>query len=129
MIACVLIRHFPVAVEWCDGPSRVSTPLVLHEHARVFGYSAEAEKAEVEAGMTLRQAEALCPQAHFLPARPRRYQEAFQALAELLLGFSPAIEASDWQPHATSFADLGRARESDYVESVQEIGQAVRERL
>jgi len=101
--ACVLIPHFPVAVERRRDPALSGRSLVIGEtpdqRKAVLDCSPEAEAQGVRAGMPLRQALALCRDAVFLPPHPSRYSDVFDSMLAVLEGFSPEIEQ----------ASLGRA--------------------
>jgi len=102
-IACVLIPHFPAAVERWRDPALRGRPLVIGEtpdqRKAVLDCSPEAEAQGVRAGMPLRQALALCREAVFLPPHPSRYSDVFDSMLVVLEGFSPEVEQ----------APLGRA--------------------
>jgi len=102
-IACVLIPHFPVAVERRRDPALRGRPLVIGEtpdqRKAVLDCSPEAEVQGVRAGMPLRQAFAVCREAVFLPPHPSRYSDVFDSMLVVLEGFSPEVEQ----------ATLGRA--------------------
>ena len=95
-IACVLIPHFPVAVERRRDPALNGRPLVIGEtpdqRKAVLDCSPEAEAQGVRAGMPLRQALALCREAVFLPPHPSRYSDVFDSVLVVLEGFSPEVE-------------------------------------
>jgi len=98
-VACVLIPHFPIAVELLNRPELRRRPLViggaLEQRKVVLDCSPEAEAQGVRPGMPLRQALALCPKATFLDANPTRYQDAFETVLHALEGISPLVEAAD----------------------------------
>jgi DNA polymerase-4 len=83
----------------------------------------------VETGMTLRQARALCPQAHFVSADRARYQAIFDQLLEILMGFTPYVEPGDLLPSAISWLDLGHLERGQAVEVAQRMGQVLREEI
>ena len=102
-IACVLIPHFPVAVERQRDPALNARPLVIGEtpdqRKAVLDCSPEAEAQGVRAGMPLRQALAVCRDAVFLPPHPSRYSDVFDSVLDVLESISPEVEQ----------ASLGRA--------------------
>jgi len=95
-IACVLIPHFPAAVERRRDPALCGRPLVIGEtpdqRKAVLDCSPEAEVQGVRAGMPLRQALAVCREAVFLPPHPSRYSDVFDSMLGVLEGFSPEVE-------------------------------------
>jgi len=97
-IACVLIPHFPVAVERRRDPSLNGRSTVIGEtpdqRKAVLDCSPEAEAQGVRAGMPLRPALALCRDAVFLPPHPSRYSDVFDSMLAVLEGFSPEVEPS-----------------------------------
>jgi DNA polymerase-4 len=104
-IAYVFVPHFPLAVEKREDPSLEGQAVVIgglsHERGNVYEVSPEALEQGVGRGMSLRQAEELCPQAVFLPLREERYTAAFEELLMALEPFSPSIE-----PHGLGAAYL-----------------------
>jgi nucleotidyltransferase/DNA polymerase involved in DNA repair len=95
---CILIPHFPVAVERQRDPALRGRPVVIGETAdqrkAVLDCSPEAEAQGVRVGMPLRQALALCREALFLPPHPSLYRDVFESVLEALEGFSPEVEES-----------------------------------
>ncbi len=95
-VAYVFVSHFPVAVEQRENPSLKGKALVIgglpHERGNVYELSAEAFEQGVRIGMSLRQAEELCPEAIFLPTEEEKYTAAFGEMLTALEPFSPLIE-------------------------------------
>lgn len=93
-IACILVPHFPVAVERARDPSLGRRPVVVGDEGQknVLDCSPEAEAQGVRAGMPLRQALALCRDALFLAAHPALYRKTFDSVLDALEGFSPEVE-------------------------------------
>jgi nucleotidyltransferase/DNA polymerase involved in DNA repair len=95
-IACVLIPHFPVAVERQHDPALNARPLVIGEapdqRKAVLDCSPEAEVQGVRAGMPLKQALAICRDAVFLPPHPSRYSDVFDSVLDVLESISPEVE-------------------------------------
>jgi nucleotidyltransferase/DNA polymerase involved in DNA repair len=133
MIACVLVPYFATAVERRDDPSLAAVPLVIGALAeasgKVFAVSAEAARMGVQPGLSLRQARALCPHARFIPADQARYRHAFDALLEVLAGFTPLIEPSLDLHSALCWLDLGRLGKPEAAEMSRHIGQTLREKV
>lgn len=98
-IAYVFVPHFPVAVEQRENPSLKNEAVIIgglpHERGSVYDLSPEASEQGVEKGMSLRQAEELCPQAVFLPTREETYTSAFEEMLTTLELFSPVIEPDE----------------------------------
>ncbi len=95
-VAYVSVPHFAVAVEQREDPSLKGKAVVIgglpQERGSVYEASLEAFEQGVEAGMSLRQAEELCPEAIFLSMREERYTLAFEEMLMALEPFSPLIE-------------------------------------
>ena len=135
-IACVLVPYFAAAVERRDGPSLVEVPLVIgglpYERGEVYATSREAAKMGVKGGMPLRQAcpepcrraQALCPEAVFIPPSEGRYSHAFQELLGILEEFTHPVEPDGL---GCAYLDLGDQKQDQVIEVVQHIAQAVRE--
>ena len=104
-VAHVFIPHFPLAVELREDASLNGLPVVIgglpHEKGNVYDASPEALEQGVAVGMSLRQAEELCPEAIFLPLREEAYATAFEEMFLALEPFSPLIE-----PHGLGGAYL-----------------------
>jgi DNA polymerase-4 len=129
-IACVIVPYFAAAVERRDDPSLDSIPLVignlLHERGKVYALSREAAEMGVKRGISLRQAEALCPEAAFIPLSEMRYSRAFEELLGVLERFTHLVEPGGL---GCAYLDLGALRQGEATEVVQRIGQAVREEV
>jgi len=95
-VAYAFVPHFPVAVERREDPSLKGMAVVIgglpHERGSVYELSPEAFDQGLRVGMSLRQAEELCPEAIFLPTREERYTAAFEEMLTALERFSPLIE-------------------------------------
>jgi DNA polymerase-4/protein ImuB len=95
-IACILIPHFPVAVERQRDPALRERPVVIGEtpdqRKAVLDCSPEAEAQGVRVGMPLRQALSLCRDAVFLPPHPSLYRDVFESMLDALESFSPEVE-------------------------------------
>lgn len=96
-VACVLLPNFEVAVELSRHPGLAGRPVVVgglpHERKSVRGCSPEAAAFGITAGMALRKAAGLCPEAVFLPLDERFYQAVLVMVMETLDAFSPKVEA------------------------------------
>jgi DNA polymerase-4 len=132
VIACVQIPFFAAAVERLRDPLLAGAPLVIVDVETVQAVSEEALRCEVHPGMGLAQAEAICPEAHYLPARPSRYRTTFRHLVEGLSTFSHTIEAVhawDSEPNGSArfYVDLGRVKPDDAVGMARQMTQAITE--
>lgn len=127
-IACVIVPYFAAAVERRDDPSLDGAPLVIgglpYERGEVYAPSREAAEMGVKRGMTLRQAEALCPEAVFISPSEMRYSQAFGELAGILERFTCLVEPDGL---GRAYLDIGDLGQGEAMEVVQGIGQAVRE--
>ncbi len=123
-IACILIPHFPVAVERQRDPSLCGRPLVIGEtpdqRKAVLDCSPEAEARGVRVGMPLRAALALCRNALFLPPHPSRYSDVFDSLLAALETFSPEVE-----PGALGRAYLNADGLSRHYEGELDLGERI----
>jgi len=125
-IACVIVPYF-AAVERRDDPSLDGAPLVIgglpYERGEVYAPSREAAEMGVKRGMTLRQAQVLCLEAVFISPSEMRYSQAFEDLLGILEGFTHLVEPDGF---GCAYLDLGNCLQSEAIEVVQRIGQAVR---
>jgi nucleotidyltransferase/DNA polymerase involved in DNA repair len=132
MIACLLIPYFAAAVERQTDLSLATTPLVLSESRsaseQVFAVSVEAAQYGIKPDMALRQAQTLCPQARFIPAKPTQYQRTFKEILSLLATFTTKVEPGDHQLAAIIYSDLGRLANTEQLELAEYLGQMVQER-
>lgn len=105
MIACVSVPYFAAAVERRAADALAVVPLAIGgrpwEAKPIFAFSQEVARLGVRAGMTLRLAHALSPEARFLPATRPRYRQASGEIVDVLLDYSPAVEPQElWHPFA-----------------------------
>ena len=95
-LAHVLIPDFPIQVEILGNPSLRQKPVVIggrpEEEGSVLACSPAARRDGVRGGMSLRQAQQVCPTAYFLPADVAKYQGAHRGLIASLSAFSPLRE-------------------------------------
>ncbi len=119
MIACLNVPYFAATVERRnDGGDRDANDqnaagkagqvegLVLGgqpwEPQPVYAFSHEAAQQGVKAGMSLRLAHVLSPEARFMAANPPRYADASAEVADVLLDFTHLIEIETlWTPSMT----------------------------
>ncbi|MCL5961886.1 MAG: hypothetical protein M1358_21655 [Chloroflexi bacterium] len=98
-VVCVLVPHFPLAVERRERPGLRGKPVIIggypHERGkRVLDASEECLKVGVMPGMLLWRAHKLCA-AVFLPADDERYRAIFEKILVLLAGFGQAVEVGE----------------------------------
>ncbi len=126
--ACVLIPHFPVAVERRRDPSLRRRQIVIGEtpdqRKAVLDCSPEAEAQGVRAGMPLRQALALCREAVFLPPHPSHYSDVFDAMLTTLEDFSPEVEQA-----SSGRAYLNAGGLAEHYEDELDLGEQIVRRL
>lgn len=96
-LACLLIPHFALRLVVLDQPALDGLPLVLTAPSMnrplVADASPEAADRGIRIGMPLREVNAICPQAVFIPANPVRDALAFERILAQLEAVSPALEA------------------------------------
>jgi len=95
-ILCLVIEHFPAAVELRENPELSGRVIVIgglpHERKSVFDCSQEASQLGIEPGRSLREAHHLCPDAVFLPLDQTKYSHAFEEVLHILERFSPTVD-------------------------------------
>ena len=123
-ITCLLIPHLPVRVEQSRDPVLAQAPLVIGgrrwDEGAVLDCSPQAEAAGVEPGMRLSKAEALCPQAHFLPADQAAYDTLHQALVESIKPLTPTVATEELGLAYADVSGLRRRFEKD-VDAAQRL--------
>jgi DNA polymerase-4 len=133
VIACVLIPFFAAAVERQLDPSLAASTLIIGEPAhapqQVLAVSEEAVRCGVIPGLSLRQAQALCPSACLIPAKANQYQNILSRWGTVLQQFSQQVEQDEIGLAAISYLDLGRVVPREQVSLAQQLGRAVREQL
>ncbi|MFM9106032.1 MAG: DNA polymerase Y family protein [Chloroflexota bacterium] len=96
-IACIAVPHFALRVALLDRPERDGAPLVLGPppggRPLVQDATPEAAARGVRAGLTLREAAALCPEAAILTPHPVREAAVAARITDDLALFSPLVEA------------------------------------
>jgi nucleotidyltransferase/DNA polymerase involved in DNA repair len=97
-VACLLILHLPVQSEQRRNPALANTPLVVGgkrwDAGAVLDCCTRAAAAGVEPGMHLSQAEALCPDARFVPANEEAYNAVHDILVDAARRFTPTVETN-----------------------------------
>lgn len=91
---CGLIPHLELA----HHPDQLGRPVVIGHGegaARVLACSAGAREQGVRPGMTVRNAEQLCPSAVLLEPRPEETARVRERLASALYDLAPAVEVRD----------------------------------
>ncbi len=95
--AVLFIPHFPVQVETGADTGISGKAVVIggypHERKLVFDASKDAVEHGIQAGMTLRQAYGLCPEALFLPLIEEKYRHVFESILDKISDFIPKVEA------------------------------------
>lgn len=98
---CILVRDFAVTQEKALNPALSSAPLVLVEagkyRSRVIAMDTTCRAMGVTVGMTIHQAQSMCPSAKILPVDEARYRRLFHDMALNLLDITDRIEA-EYQP-------------------------------
>jgi len=93
-----LILHLPVQSEQRRNPALANTPLVVGgkrwDAGAVLDCCTRAAAAGVEPGMHLSQAEALCPDARFVPADEEAYNAVHDVLVDAARRFTPVVETN-----------------------------------
>jgi nucleotidyltransferase/DNA polymerase involved in DNA repair len=97
-VACLLILYLPVQSEQRRNPALANTPLVVGgkrwDAGAVLDCCTRAAAAGVEPGMHLSQAEALCPDARFVPANEEAYNAVHDILVDAARRFTPTVETN-----------------------------------
>lgn len=147
MIACLTVPYFAAAAERRAMTPLATTPLAIGgrpwESKPIFAFSQEVARHGVKAGMSLRLAHVLSPEAHFLPATRPRYLQASGEIVDVLLDFSSAVEPEEaWHPFAEPsvqftvdgqtlparyFLDLDGLPATESLELAREMGRFLRE--
>ena len=93
-IACLLVPSLALTCELVERPQLVGRAVALADEAglRVFDATPQAMQRGVRAGMTLREAVALCPALAVLEQRPARIVRAAERLVEAVEQVSPLVE-------------------------------------
>jgi DNA polymerase IV len=102
MIACLTLPHFAAALEERDDPALAETAFVLVDpdtpQRTVYASSQQAYMAGVRQGMSLKQAESVCPGLDVLTASPAASRQATTDLVLLLTGYSEQVELQQPTP-------------------------------
>lgn len=108
-IACLRVPWFALRIALIDSPQLDGRPLVLGNpqggRPVVLDATPEALKAGVRPGMTLREAQALCPQVVILTADPVRESTVAQKVTARLEDLSPLVEL-DTTEQGSWYVDL-----------------------
>jgi len=128
MIACVCIPDFAVTLE---SEANLNQPLILTQpngkSERVFAASVGATNSGVRPGMSLPQAQALCPQAQLRPAHLAKYQHFINDITTLLAAVTPKVEAEAGYQAATFYADLTALNRSEQFEFAGDINRSLQQ--
>jgi DNA polymerase-4 len=133
VIACVFIPYFAAAVERQVDASLATRPLILSQSdqtsGQVLALSAEAAQCGVRPGMSLQQAQALCPPARFIPANPAHYHRRLNDIVALLAAVTPKVEAEAGHLAAIIYADLSPLNHAERFEFAGDINQTLHQHL
>jgi DNA polymerase-4/protein ImuB len=95
-LVCVLVPNFPLRLAVLEAPALDGLPLVLTAPSMtrpvVADASPEAVQRGIRIGMPLREVNAVCSQAVFIPANPVRDALAFERVLTQLETVTPSIE-------------------------------------
>ena len=95
-VVCLLILHLPVQLEQRRNPALVNAPLVVGgrrwDAGAVLDCCTRAAAGGIEPGMRLSRAEALCPDARFVPANEEAYNATHDILVDTARRFTPIVE-------------------------------------
>lgn len=97
-VACLRIPHFGLRVALLDRPELDGAPLILGTaggRAVVADATPEASAKGLRPGMTLREANALCPETLTLLPNPAKESDLQRELLDRLERFSPAVEPDE----------------------------------
>ena len=98
---------FCTTLEGLAVPALRTRPLVVAppgiDRATILALSAEARRAGLVPGMSVRKAQRLCPDLILLPPNPQLYARASRALHDILRVFAPTIEP---RGYGHAFLDL-----------------------
>ena len=130
MISCLLIQDFAAAVERINKPALQKEPLLIvtdSKRPKVVAMSALPRRLLVKTGMTLRQAQILCPVARVVTANEGAYQRAFAHLLQQLLRFTDRLQP-EYQPTSAAIylaTDSERQQLLDFVTQTLGVGPAL----
>lgn len=104
-VACLAIPSLAFQCELVERPGLAGSPVALSdvERVRVVEVTREAKRHGVKAGMTLRDAVALCPTLAILEPRPALVARYAERLVEAMAAVSPLVEKAE---PGIVFADL-----------------------
>lgn len=119
-LACVLIPNFPLRLAVLEAPALDGLPLVLTAPSMtrpvVADASPEAAQRGIRVGMPLREVNAVCPQAVFIPANPVRDALAFERILTQLETVTPSLEPCE--PGRLYVDTAGLSRHYPTVEAI-----------
>ena len=116
------IPYFTAALAHRNHPDLKDAPLVfVGPRGRVLGVSAEAAACGLVAGMTTREAEIRCPEAHLLEAELARCRTESENLLALLEMTSPRVEPHGW---GAAYVELGALKgQAEAVTFLKKVGR------
>jgi DNA polymerase-4/protein ImuB len=101
-IVCVRIPHFALRAAVLRHPHLDGSPLLLatsgQDRPLVLDASPEARRAGIRAGLTVREAQMLCPIVIVLPEHPIHEAELVRQVLTRFLDLSPLVEADEAEP-------------------------------
>jgi nucleotidyltransferase/DNA polymerase involved in DNA repair len=116
-VVCLMVPRLPVQVVRRWDPGLAQTPLIVGgrrwDEGAVLDCCARATAAGVAPGMRLSQAEALCPDARFVPADEEAYDAAHDALSDGVRHFTPTVETGELGLMYAEISGLKRRFEDD----------------
>ena len=125
-VACVLVAHLRIRVEWRRQPHLRGSPAVIVDRSgRVpLVVDATPEASGVVAGMTLEEAVSRCPDSAVLEANEPAYRRVFQQVLIALQGVSDRVEGAELR---TAYAGLDglETLHGDEAALVRALGEAV----
>lgn len=122
---------FYASVELKRRPDLSGRPLIVGaggdplKRGVVSAASYEARKYGIHAGMPLKKAHKLCPQAVFLPVDFEAYEKESERFMEILHGYSPLVESFGMDE---AFIEIASGKEDPLPEAL-EIAREIRERI
>lgn len=132
MIACVFIPYLATDLARRFEPTLNGHPLIISKTGRVaqvIAVSAEAAEHGIKPGMSLRQAQVLCPQVQQRPTNPTLYQDTLKQITTRLAAVTDKVEAGPDYSTAILYADLNQLNRGDQVAFASQISQTIQEEM
>lgn len=130
MIICVLLPYFATSLELRDKPA-LDEPLVISSPKTGYVYAASPKATElgIAPRMTMRQAQALCPDAYIIPAETTYYQSVRNQLLGVLGEFADRIELGEAGQATALWLDAGALTTKSLSGLAKDVGRAIREEV